>query len=217
MTAISASKPIAALGGTFDPVHFGHLRTALALHQQLGFSTVHMLTCADPYHKARTCTPAHLRLQMLQAAVAGEPGLLADPRDVVRGGATYTVDTLQSLRQEMPKGVHISWVIGDDAAREMHRWHAWQSIFTLANVLVVARPGVPAPDLQHWPVGWCNDQQEYLASPAGLARRVELTQLDISSTEIRQLIEAGQSARYLTPDGVLDIIAEHHLYERSST
>ena len=217
MTAISASKPIAVLGGTFDPVHAGHLRTALALQQQAGFSRVHLVPCADPYHKARSCTAADLRLRMLQVAVAAEPCLLADPRDIVRGGATYTVDTLRSLRQEIPQGVHISWVIGDDAAREMHHWHDWQGIFALANVLVVARPGVPAPDLQHWPAAWCADQQDYLASPCGLARRVELTQLDISSTEIRQLIAAGHSARYLTPDGVLDIIAEQHLYERSST
>lgn len=216
MTAISASNAIAALGGTFDPVHHGHLRTALDL-QQLGFTRVHLIPCAVPYHKERACSAAALRWQMLQIAVAGEPGLRADARDIQRSGATYTVETLKSLRQEVGQGVHISWVIGDDAAREMHHWYHWQTIFTLANVLVVARAGANAPDLQHWPAPWSTDQQEYLASPAGMARRVELTQLDISSTEIRHLIEAGHSARYLTPDGVLDFIAEHHLYERSST
>src|SRR5512143_4181715 len=138
-------QPIGIFGGTFDPIHYGHLRTALELKRALDLERLHFVPAATPPHRAAPCTDAALRLRMVQAAIAGEPGFVADDRELKRPGLSYTFDTLTSFRAEFPDRP-LCLLLGMDAFLNLPQWHEWREIPQLAHVVVAHRPGWRAPD-----------------------------------------------------------------------
>ena len=129
-------------GGTFDPVHCGHLAIAAAVHDALG-APVALVPAADPPHKDAPHADASHRRRMLEIAVAGERGLRAAPRELGRDGPSYTVETLLGVRRELGPDVPVIWTVGADSLAQLHRWHRWRELFALAHVLAVGRPGFP--------------------------------------------------------------------------
>ena len=211
------SRSLAIFGGTFDPVHFGHLRTALELKQQLEFDEMRMLPCHMPSHRDLPVASSGQRLRMLQLAVEDEPGLMVDDREIERGGVSYMVDTLQSFRDELGARISLSLVVGMDSFLSLPQWHEWQRITDLAHVVVVARPGSQLPDsgiIERFVHARLSDSvAELKGSASGRVLFKELTPLDISASHIRQLVEQGQSPRFLLPDVVWAFIKQHGLYQ----
>lgn len=207
---------VGVFGGTFDPVHYGHLRSALELVERLQLQQLRLMPCATPPHRGQPACSAHHRAAMVELAVAGEPRLACDRRELQRTGASYTIDSLKALRAELGDTLSLGLVMGCDAVLGITSWHRWQELLDYAHVVVMARPGWQLP--AHGPVAqWLRDHQ--LADAAGLHQRaaggilvVKLRPLAISSTEIRELLAAGRSPRYLLPQVVLDYIQAHNLY-----
>ncbi len=206
---------IGILGGTFDPVHHGHLRLALELHELLRLSEVRLIPLANPPHRQQPSSSAEARLEMLQAAVKNEPALRIDRREIDRGGNSYTVDTLTSLRTEMP-GAPICLILGMDAFAGLPGWKRWEDLCTLAHLVVAHRPGVSPPGdlrIQGLLAERLIDTPEALhQSPTGYIYLASLPLLDISSSRIRAYLAQGRDPRYLLPNAVLDIINTQHLY-----
>jgi nicotinate-nucleotide adenylyltransferase len=199
-------------GGTFDPVHNGHLRIALDALEQLGLEQVRLIPLAHAVHRDQPETPAALRLAMLQAAVAGRDDLLADDRELRRQGPSYTVDTLESLQQDLPER-SLCLLLGGDAFDAFPTWREPRRILDISNIAVLQRPGHP-------PLGSAGSDdllRGRLSERLDPERRGQIvacrtTQLDISSSDIRRRIAVGRSADFLTPAPVLDLIRRHALY-----
>ncbi|EAT11640.1 nicotinate-nucleotide adenylyltransferase [Bermanella marisrubri] len=204
-----------AFGGTFDPVHFGHIISARDVAQQMGYQQVHLVPCGDAYHKGGALTHSTHRLAMLEQALAEEPWLLADGRETRREGATYTIDTLKDLRSELGPDAHIAWVMGSDTADQLTSWHNWRSLFELANVIVVRRAHESRPNLSSWPCRWMQDTKDFKACAFGAALELELTPVDISSTDVRCRLKNHQSVADLVPPSVLKYINTLGLYRES--
>lgn len=204
-------------GGTFDPIHFGHLRTAFELYQSLKLAEVRFLPTGNPPHRNHTLADAELRLTMVRAAVADQSGFVVDDREVRRAGASYTVDTLVELRREYPHR-SLCLLLGMDAFLGLPTWHRWRELFDLAHVVVAHRPGWKAPT--QGPLGelmvdrGTGAVNELHRSPAGRIYVHAVTQLEISSTELRQIIDAGRDPRFLVPDAVREIIRNSGCYAR---
>lgn len=207
---------IGIFGGTFDPVHIGHLRTALELRDYLGLDTLHLMPCADPPHRDAPMTPAAQRLAMLELAIAGESGLVADDRELRRGGLSYTVDTLAGLRAECGAREPLYLCIGMDSLVTLDSWHRWRELTDHAHIVVAARPGWNLPGqgaVAEWLASRRVREVEALGtSPAGSVLVLEMTLLPVSATALRADLAAGRSIRYLTPDAVIDYINSHGLY-----
>ncbi len=140
---------IGVYGGTFNPVHYGHLRTALEVKELFGLQRLHLIPCRLPAHRGQPEADAEIRMQMLAAAVADTPGFFADRRELERDGPSYMVDTLAALRSELADDTPLLLFIGADAFAGLERWHRWQRLFELAHVVVMTRPGFlhgPLPD-----------------------------------------------------------------------
>ena len=208
---------IGLYGGTFDPVHYGHLRTALEVQEALGLAELRLVPCQIPPHRGEPGARPDQRLAMLQAALSdAPPDLCVDPRELERPGPSYMVDTLTSLRRELPECQPLVLIVGLDAYLGLPRWRHWERLFELAHVAVMRRPGFEP----EWPPELAREQDRRLTPraadlrgrPAALIHFVTVTQLDISASRIRALIASGHSARYLTPEGVLDLIGRWGLY-----
>jgi nicotinate-nucleotide adenylyltransferase len=200
---------IGVFGGAFDPVHFGHLRAALEVREALRLDAIHLLPLNVAVHRQQPRADGALRLRMLQAAVADAPGLVADDRELKRPGASYTVDTLTELRDELGPDVPLCLLVGGDAFNGFFEWHRPRDILGLAHLAVMRRPGSLQPrdpqlrdELARRRAARPSDLQ---VAPAGRIWLQSVTQLDISSTRIRRTIAAGRSARFLLPDAVLDV------------
>jgi nicotinate-nucleotide adenylyltransferase len=212
--------PVGIFGGTFDPIHFGHLRTAFELLQALRLAEVRFVPAGNPPHRGVPLCDARHRLDMVRAAIADQPGFLVDDREVRREGPSYTVLTLRELRAEEP-GRPFCLIMGMDAFLGLPQWHEWRSLLELAHVVVAHRPGWTAPV--------AGTLGELVATHA--AQRVEdlhetvagrilvrpVTQLEISSTDLRDLIVAGQDPRYLLPDAVRAMIRDTGCYRSPAT
>jgi nicotinate-nucleotide adenylyltransferase len=208
---------VGVLGGTFDPIHYGHLRSAVELCERLHLSQLRLMPCAVPSHRARPQCSAQQRAAMVELALKGASRLIYDGRELQRKGPSYTIDSLMELRAELGENVSLSLVMGCDAVLGINSWHRWEEILDWAHVLVIARPGWILPErgeVSQWLA------QNRLGEPQGLVEKgsgsiyiEQLRPLDISSTEIRKLLASGQSVRYLMPEPVLDYIEEHGLYE----
>ena len=200
------------LGGTFDPVHNGHLRIALDALEQLGLAEVRLIPLAHAVHRDQPETPPELRLAMLQAATEGRPSLVADDRELRRTGPSYTVDTLRSLRADMP-GRDLCLLLGDDAFAGFPGWRDPQGILQLANIAVLRRPDESDPftgaagALLH-----ARRVDTLQPGATGQIRVLEVTQLDIASSDIRDRLRKGRSIDFLVPDAVLALIRRHALY-----
>jgi nicotinate-nucleotide adenylyltransferase len=207
--------PIGVLGGTFDPVHFGHLRSALELLEQLSLAKIRFIPCRQPPHRDAPIASPKQRLTLLQLALVGEARFILDERELARPGPSYMVDTLASLRAEQGD-TPLCLILGSDAFGGLTRWHRWVELIELAHLLIMKRPGEPLP--QEGRLGELLETRR-IRHPAQLRQQVagfilpvKVTQLAISATQIRALIKAGQSPRYLLPDAVWDYIQERRLY-----
>ena len=207
--------PIGLFGGTFDPIHFGHLRPAFELCQALKLSEVRFMPAGSPPHRQTTLASAELRLAMVKAAVAGEKSFVVDDREVRRSGASYSVDTLTELRAEFPER-SLCLMLGMDAFLGLPNWHRWREILELAHVVVAHRPGWKAPT--QGPLGEAmvdrgtGSVRDLHDATAGRIFVHAVTQLEISSTELRQLIARGRNPRYLVPDSVCRLLRETGWY-----
>jgi nicotinate-nucleotide adenylyltransferase len=210
---------VAVFGGTFDPVHYGHLRTAYELKHKLRFDEVRFVPCGEPPHRTAPITPADVRVRMLEAAIGGEPGFAVDLREIERKGPSYTVDTLRSLREDLPTAP-LCLLLGMDAFLDLPLWHEWHHLLDHAHVVVAHRPGWQAP--RHGQLGElirkhvAASPQELRESRAGKIHIEPVTQLEVSSTELRRSIRAGIDAKYLLPDSVWRIIVETRCYASPS-
>lgn len=209
---------IGIFGGTFDPVHIGHLRPVLEVFQDLALDEVRLIPCHVPPHRAAPAASATQRLAMLEAAIHGEPGLKADDRELRRPGPSYTVDTLTSLRAELGNTTPLCLLLGMDAFAGLNTWHRWRELIQLAHLIVMHRPASPPPAQGDVAALFAEHRTDNLAllrsRPAGHILLKEVTQLDISATHIRALIKEGKSARYLLPDGVWDKVRKNRIYSQ---
>lgn len=183
---------IGLLGGTFDPVHHGHLVVAQAALEELELDEVRLVVAGDPWMK-ETTTPATVRVELARLAVVDNGELEVDDRECRRDGPTYTVDTLLELRDEHPEA-ELVFLLGADAAQRLEQWHRSEGLFTLARFVVVNRPGHRIPEL-----------------PAQVDV-LEVPPMDVSSTQLRELAGRGRSLRYLVPEAVRHRIGEYGLY-----
>lgn len=187
------------LGGTFDPVHIGHLVTGSNVRHELGLDVVLFVVAHDPWQKAdRAITPSDLRLAMVEAAVAGHDGLEACNVEIQRGGISYTADTLQELREAHP-GSELFLIIGQDQAANLHTWGRVEEIRALSTLVVVRRPGS---------VGVLSDL-------GASAREVDVPSLEVSSSDLRARFCHGQPVDWLVPDPVVRFVRERGLYRRA--
>lgn len=212
---IPVQKPIGILGGTFNPIHHGHLRLALELYERLDLAEVRLIPSAHPPHREPPSISAEMRLQMVKLAIADVPGLCVDDRELLRVGPSYTVDTLESLRAEFPD-TPLFLILGMDAFMTLPHWHQWQRFIHLAHLLVVRRPGKVLP-MVHIMRDFLNSHQtqnlkDLLTQPAGYILTQEIPALTISATQIRGLIANGKNSHYLLPESVLHFIHTHRLY-----
>lgn len=203
---------IGIYGGTFNPVHYGHLRTALEVGEIFGLQQLRMIPCRLPVHRQQPEVAAEQRWQMLNLAIADTPQLMADRRELDRDGPSYMVDTLQSLAWENP-GVGLILFVGNDAFAGLERWHRWQQLFDYAHIVVMTRPGHPLPKLSPWlEARLTNDAGQLQRQNAGFLFFQAVTALEISATAIRELIAAGRDPKFLLPDQVIAFIRQHKLY-----
>ena len=211
-----APGPLGIFGGTFDPIHYGHLRTAFEMLESLRFDQVSFMPCGDPPHRGSPHAKSSLRLAMVEAATRGQAGFRVDNREMLRDGPSYSVDTLSALRAEFPHR-SIALIIGMDAFLNLPKWHKWQEILLLAHIVVAHRPGWRAPDLG--PLGdmlaSCGTHRidDLHETPSGHIFVHDVTQLEISSTEIRALVAAGRDPRFLMPEEVWDVIKQSGCYQ----
>ncbi len=193
-------RRVGLLGGTFDPPHLGHLVVAECARVELALDELRLLVAGDPWMKSNgstpTPTPPDERLAMARAAVADDPHLQVDDREVRRRGPTYTADTLAEFRAEEPDA-DVWFVLGEDAAGGLAAWERVEEAFALATFVVVTRPGSSAPAA---------------ASLPGQLVHLQIPQLDVSSTELRERFAAGRATRYLVPPAVDAFVRAHGLY-----
>jgi len=208
-------RAVGVFGGMFDPIHYGHLRTAYELQKKLSLDEVRFLPCANPPHRSAAAVDAALRTRMLAAAIRGQPGFVVDDRESKRSGPSYTVDTLEELQTDFPDA-SLCLILGMDVFLGLPQWHEWRKLLDLAHIVAVERPGWRAPDS-----GALSGlvERHATADPDDLRRErhgriflAEVTQLEISSTGLRSAIRAGLEPRYLVPDAALKVITETGCY-----
>ncbi len=219
-----STSPIGILGGTFDPIHNGHLRIAQEALEQCGMAQVRFVPCGTPPHRPTPCAPARLRWEMVRLALNGHSDFLVDVREVFRTDPCYTVDTLAGLRAELGAQQPLCLILGGDAFLLLHTWHEWKRLFELAHIVVLQRAGGP-------PLGNAmlkadaELQAEYRTrlapgagalheAPGGAIFVADMPALEISSTDIRRRCAEGKSARFLVPDVVTNYINTHELYRQ---
>jgi len=207
--------PIGLFGGTFDPIHYGHLRTAFELLQKLTLHEVIFVPAGQPPHRETPLASAQLRLSMVRAAVQDQPGFAVDDREIRRQGRSYSVDTVREMRAEHPQRP-LCLLLGMDAFLGMPGWHRWREIFDLCHVVVAQRPGWDQP--LTGALGEAVAQRgtadvEHLHRSIGGHILIQaVTQLEIASTDLRALLLSGRDLRYLVPEAVRAIIQRTGCY-----
>ncbi|KGQ20718.1 Nicotinate-nucleotide adenylyltransferase [Lysobacter dokdonensis DS-58] len=215
---------VLCFGGTFDPVHTGHLAIARAVRDAL-HADVHLLPSADPPHKGPTHASAEQRARMLDLAVEGEHGLIVDRRELRRAGPSYTVDTLRELRAEYGPHAPLVWMVGGDSVFGLDSWHRWRELFELGHLLAIDRPGSPidpdalkarAPEVHaELEPRWCRPAQLHALPAGGFAEFPLGEERPESSTALRRRIaDQAPGWRDWLPAPVADLIAASGLYGR---
>ncbi len=194
---------IGILGGTFDPVHFGHLRPALEVMQALGLEQVRFVPNRIPPHRETPWLDVDKRLELLRTAIDDQPGFLLDERELNREGHSFMVDTLASLRDDFPSH-GLCLILGMDAFQGLKQWHQWQRIPELCHLVVTTRPGseIEPGYIDSLPATLATSVSGLIQQAAGGILLQSVTQLDISASRIRMMLAEGQSVRYLLPDEV---------------
>jgi nicotinate-nucleotide adenylyltransferase len=217
------SNGIGLFGGTFDPVHIGHLRTAVELRNVLNLREMRLIPSACPPHRAQPESSAEHRLTMLQLALghesepnSAEPTLIADDRELRREGPSYTIDSLIEVRAEVGDKIPLLLCIGMDSLVNLNQWHRWRELTSMAHIVVAARPGWHLPKsgevLDFVREHRATNAEQLQEAPAGKILIMEMTLLPVSATGIRQALKREESIRYLVPDQVIDYIRQHQLY-----
>ncbi len=219
--------PIGILGGTFDPIHYGHLRLAQETLEQCGLAAVRFIPSGTPPHRDAPHASAQQRLEMVRLALQGNPSFILDEREVHRNDPCYTVDTLTALRAELGAQQPLCLLMGGDAFMMLHAWHEWKHLFELTHIVVMQRAACPST--RGRPLGNAINEadaalrSEYHArlapapsalrdSPAGAILVADMPALEISATDIRRRCSEERDIRYLLPDAVVNHIQSHHLY-----
>lgn len=213
-------SPIGLFGGTFDPIHFGHLRLAEEMRDQAGLAEVRFIPAGTPPHREMPQVSAEHRSAMVRLALAGQPAFRFDDRELKRGGPCYTVDTLRELRAELGDARPLCLLMGGDAFLQLHTWHDWKDLFTLAHIVVGSRPGFALDEriaeadksLQRQYDDRRCGVESLSQWPRGGIVELTIPKLEISATDIRRRVAEGRSIRYLLPDAVADYIHQHQLY-----
>ena len=216
---MNSTSPVGVLGGTFDPIHLAHLRLAQELAAAIDLEKVLFIPASTPPHRTAPIVSADHRREMVRIAIEGNALFDLDDRELHRDGPSYTYDTLSGLRAELGERP-LCLLLGADAFAALTTWHRWEALFELAHVVVAHRPGhvlveasLPAALRKVFQQRLAPDAGPLRQNPAGAVLLQETTGLDISATRIRALCGAGQSARYLLPEGVLEYIERNHLYK----
>ena len=212
-------KPlIGLLGGTFNPIHNGHLRLAQELADALNFSEVRFIPSANPPHKIAPKISAQHRAANVQLAITDNSLFKLDTRELDRAGASYSIDTLISLQEELGGSAQLCLIMGSDAFAQINTWHRWQALIEYCHIILVQRPAsATQPKLaeelsdllrNHY----TENISDLTTENAGYIHMQKITALDITSTNIRAQLEAGVSPRYLMPDNVIAYIKRNKLY-----
>ncbi len=208
-------KRIGVLGGTFDPVHIGHLRGALEVAALLELDELRLTPSARPPHRDTPSVSAQDRLAMVQCAVQGVPPLTVDDRELLRDKPSYTIDTLESMRAELAADDQLFLLLGWDAFCGLPSWHRWEELLEHCHIVVLQRPDADSesPDaMRNLLAARAVSDPKALKGPGGHITFVWQTPLSVSATQIRQLLASGKSVRFLVPDAVLAYIEAHGLY-----
>ena len=206
---------IGLLGGTFNPIHNGHLRLAQELADALNFSEVRFIPSANPPHKTAPKISAQHRAAMVQLAITDNPLFKLDTRELDRAGASYTIDTLISLQEELGGSAALCLIMGSDAFAKLNTWHRWQVLIDYCHIILVQRPAsATQPKLvEELTVLLHNHYTENISDltteNTGYIHMQKITALDITSTNIREQLKAGHSPRYLMPDNVIAYIKDN--------
>lgn len=206
----------AILGGTFDPVHHGHLRIAIEARELLAVDAVKLVPCYMPYHRGQADAGVQNRIDMLELAIEGIDGLEVDEVECRRKGPSYTVDTLRHYRQYYGDQCPLVLLLGLDTFATLHEWHEWESLGELANIAIIERPGYKGPlptRVANWLQPRLTDEPRCLMTLShGLCCYLKLTQMDISASSIRDRISNKHSVDFLLPRPVIAYIVDNHLY-----
>lgn len=207
---------LAIMGGTFDPIHNGHLRTAVEILDRYGFSELRLIPCFQPVHKDRPVITPEQRLEMTQLAISSDERLSVDSREIDREGPSYTVDTLRAIREEIGPDTPLVMVLGMDSFLSLPTWKNWHQLMHFAHLLVVSRPGWE-PDFVSELNAFCENcraasPHELQCAPSGRIWFEALTPLSISSSMIRGLARNNESIAYLLPEPVQNYIQQYQLY-----
>jgi len=205
---------IGIIGGTFDPIHFGHLRPALEIAEKLHLEEVRFIPSATPPHRWKPEATAKQRLEMVKLAIQEVDSFVLDDREYQREGASYTVETLQTIRDEIGTEKPLCMILGMDAFASFTQWHDWQKILALSHIVISSRPNYDDSKIESWMKDRIvNDSAELTNTPAGKLYFCKVIQLDISATFIRKQIKMASSPRYLTPTDVVEYLQKHSLYQ----
>lgn len=213
------NAPLGLFGGTFDPVHYGHLRLAEEARNQLQLAAVRWIPAGQPAHRPPPQTTPAQRLDMVRLAIAGHPGFQLDDTEAQTDQPSYTVHTLQRLRSELGATQPLVLLLGADAFLSLTTWHRWQELFSLAHLAIATRPGspldptsLPQPLATEYIARHSPSATALIHQPAGRILPFTITPLDIAATRLRQTFSQGGSNRYLLPEPVLDYISRNTLY-----
>lgn len=207
---------IGILGGTFDPIHHGHLRLALEMSERLGLKKVHLIVSANPPHRQIPQTPAEMRFEMVKLAIENEKILIADDREIKRNRPSYTVETLLEMREEFGKELPICLILGMDAFLGLSTWFEWEKLLGLTHLVITQRPEInqhfSEPLQQLLEKHQINNKQKLQEKSMGYILFEAVPMLNISATQIRQCFVMKQNPRYLLPESVLKFISQQGLY-----
>jgi nicotinate-nucleotide adenylyltransferase len=211
---------IGVYGGTFDPIHKGHVLSADELCQRLALDELRLIPCHQPPHRPQPLASSQQRLAMVELAIAGHASLTVDDRELQREGPSYTVETLKNLREELGPDVALCWVMGADAFAHLDSWYQWEQLLVLAHIVVLARPGESIPmDCPPYQLL----EQQGLVEPAALRETAAgkilqqaLTPYPVSATAIRQAVASQQPSIDGLSPAVLDYIKQNTLYRKLS-
>lgn len=213
--------PIGILGGTFDPIHFGHLRLAEEMLELANLRQIRFIPTGTPPHRGTPKASAQHRSAMVRLAITSQSAFVLDEREVDRTVPCYTVDTLRELRAELGTAQPLCLLMGGDAFLQLHTWHEWEQLFDLAHIVVGYRPGFTLEERIHCATAELQRHyQQRLCAADALSRQscggiteLAIPKLEISATDIRRRVAEGRTIRYLLPDAVADYIHQHHLYQ----
>ena len=211
-------KLIGLLGGTFNPIHFGHLRMAQELVEVLSLAELRFIPAAKPPHKAVPAVSAQQRADMVQLAIADNPLFKLDTCELNRQGASYTIDTLIALREELGEHVSLCLIMGSDAFSKLDSWHRWNELLNYCHIVLVQRPDSQSQPKLSNPLTalltnhYTENNEDLTEQSAGYIHMQHITAQDISATNIRHQLASGHTAKYLLPEQVLTYIKQQHLY-----